>query len=91
MTDSEPINSRIIEKIEPTILDRVNQGGVGKTICPSEVSRQIDPEDWRLLMPHVRQVAAELAVWGSVVVTRGGKLVDPLNAGGPIRIGLPTV
>lgn len=61
------------------------------TICPSEVARALAPADdeWRGLMPQVRQVAEGLAKAGRLVVTRGGQAVDATHAGGPIRLGRP--
>ena len=63
----------------------------GATVCPSEVARALAGADgpWRTLMPDVRSAAAELAREGRLSVTRGGKEVDALSAGGPIRLGRP--
>jgi hypothetical protein len=58
----------------------------GKTVCPSEVARALDPEGFRALMPEVREVAARLASRGLVVVTQRGAEVDARTARGPIRI-----
>ncbi len=55
--------------------------GPNKSFCPSEVARILS-EDWRLLMPDVRRVAADLAL----IATQKGTRVDPLTARGPIRL-----
>ena len=73
--------------IETEMLSLLSRRGTGKTICPSEVARRVSPDDWRSLMPRVREVAAKLQRTGRVVVTQRGTLVDPLSAKGPIRIG----
>lgn len=62
--------------------------GADKTICPSDVARALAAE-WRPLMPRVREVAADLAARGEIVVTQRGTPVDALAANGPIRLGLP--
>lgn len=58
----------------------------GASICPSEVARALAPEDWRPLMPGVREVAARLATRGEVMVTQKGEPVEALAVRGPIRI-----
>lgn len=73
--------------IETLILTLVEQRGPGKTICPSEVARAIDPEDWRPLMAAVRAVAASMAADGRVQVTQRGEVVDINTARGPVRLG----
>jgi hypothetical protein len=71
--------------IRQHILAKVQQRGLDKTICPSEVARDLGGEEWRSLMPIVRQVGAELMDEGAIVVLQRGQLVHPLLAKGPIR------
>ncbi len=73
--------------IEAEIANLVALRGAGKTICPSEVARAL-AEDWRPLMPDVREVAADMAKRGVLSVTQEGAQVDALKARGPIRLGL---
>jgi hypothetical protein len=54
----------------------------GRSFCPSEVARAL-AEDWRPLMPRVREVAASRP-W--LVASQRGDVVDPLSARGPIRL-----
>lgn len=61
----------------------------GKTICPSEAARLIDPVEWRGQMETVRSAAARLADKGRLVVTQRGRAVDPRSAKGPVRLRLP--
>jgi len=75
------------DRIERAILELVESRGPGKTICPSEVARWLEDDEWRELMEDVRRAAGRLQARGEVVVTRGGKRVDPWNPGGPNRIG----
>lgn len=52
-----------------------------KTFCPSEAARRV-AEDWRPLMPLVREVARDM----DLRATQGGDEVDPVTARGPIRL-----
>lgn len=70
------------------ILELCHRRGNDRTICPSEVARTAGEEDWRLLMPAVRDAAASLADAGEIEVTQRGRRVDPRAARGPIRLGL---
>ena len=58
----------------------------GKTICPSDVARVVGGERWRAAMPAVREVAAELADAGQVVVTQRGEPVSLQSVRGPVRL-----
>jgi len=69
--------------IAAALMELALQRGPGKTFCPSEVARGLS-DDWRPLMPEVRRVAATLPL----KATQNGEWVDPLNAKGPIRLGL---
>ena len=78
------------ERIEAEIERRVAERGPDKTICPSEVARALaGDEDFRPLMPHVREAAAELADRSEIAVTQHDERVDARTARGPIRLGLP--
>ena len=71
-------------EIAKVLMDLAYERGAGKTFCPSEAARKLDPVNWRALMSDVRRVAAETAL----VATQKGKVVDPACARGPIRLGL---
>lgn len=73
------------DMIRECILKQVQQRGPDKSICPSEVAREVGGETWRSLMPLVREVGADLAQSGAIVVTQKGVPVDPRTAKGPIR------
>jgi hypothetical protein len=72
--------------LESTILDLLARRGPGKTICPSEAARSVDPLHWESLMQQTREAAARLAAQGVIRITQRGKVVDPLQAKGPIRL-----
>jgi len=75
------------QRIRSTILNLCKKRGPEKTICPSEVARNLFPSDWRRHMDEVRREARTLAARGDILITRGSNLLDP-NApfGGPIRL-----
>ncbi len=59
------------------------------SICPSDVAREVSPDNWRPLMEPVRRAARRLVDRGEVEITQAGSVVDPSTAKGPIRIRLP--
>ncbi len=75
--------------IADEILRQVTARGPGKSICPSEVARALDPEGWRTLLGPVRQAAAALAREGRIAILRKGKPVAPAEMRGVIRLALP--
>lgn len=65
----------------------------GATICPSEAARAVaadagDPSEaaWRELMEPARRAARRLVHAGQVEITQKGRVVDPSDARGPIRV-----
>ncbi|WP_461451461.1 DUF3253 domain-containing protein [Mucilaginibacter sp.] len=72
--------------IAETILSMAAERGPLKTICPSDVSRQMFPEDWRKHMDDVRMEAIVLHKAGKVSITQKGIPVDTDHIKGPIRI-----
>jgi hypothetical protein len=76
------------ERIEACVVEMVQARGPDKTICPSEVARRLaGDEDFRPLMPHVREAAAALAERDEIAVTQKGRAVDARTVKGPIRLG----
>ena len=80
---SKPLGSPFLNEL---ILALSGKRGPTKSICPSEVARLARPNDWRRLMPQVREAANALAAQGSVLILQGGRRVDPTAVTGPIRI-----
>lgn len=75
------------KQIENAIMELLGERGPGKTICPSDVARRLEPEDWRPLMPKVREAADGLRERKLVQVTQKGKAIaSAQEAKGPIRI-----
>ena len=76
------------DALRRAILNAAGERGPQKSICPSEVARDLGGATWRALMPAVREAAADLVDEGCVRVTRGGCDVDARNPGGPVRIAI---
>ena len=72
--------------LEQAILALLAVRGRGKTICPSEAARSVAPEAWEPLMDRTRQAARRLVAAGKIVMTQGGRVVDPSRARGAIRL-----
>ncbi len=86
---SDPDTEHLQATARAAILDLAQARGAGKTLCPSEAARRIDPENWRRHMTLVRRTAAGLADEGLIQVFRKGKPVDIREVKGVIRLGLP--
>ncbi|WKN45386.1 DUF3253 domain-containing protein [Tunicatimonas pelagia] len=75
------------KRIKSLILQMTDERRHDKTICPSEVARKILDNDWRTLMPIVRDIADQLAADGQIIITQKGKRIDSAKeAIGPIRL-----
>jgi len=74
------------QALESAILDLLQQRGPGKTICPSDAARQVDPDRWRNLLEKTREAARRLVARGDIVITQRGRIVDPENTKGAIRL-----
>lgn len=77
------------DPIEDVIFQLLAERDAGKSICPSEVARRLEPEGWRRLMPHVRATSVGLMRQGRLVILKKGKPVDPDAFKGVIRLRLP--
>lgn len=77
------------ETIEASILRLTEARGAGKSICPSEVAKDVDPENWNRQMRAVRAAAVGLARNGRIVILRKGKPVDPDDFRGVYRLSVP--
>lgn len=87
------MNNDVLETTEARIADTLVQmarsRADGRTFCPSDAARRLDPADWRPLLPEVRRIAARLQRDGLIAVTQKGRAVDAMSASGPIRLGRP--
>ena len=77
------------DPIESAIFDRLAALPPGKSICPSEVARELQPEQWQRMLPKVRAVAVGLMRQGRLVILKKGKPVNPDAFKGVVRLRLP--
>ncbi len=73
-------------QLEQVITELLGARRSGATICPSDAARAVSSEGWRELMEPARRAARRMVADGQVVITQGGRVVDPSTASGPIRI-----
>lgn len=76
-------------EIRAQILAQTGERGPDKSICPSEVAREVassEGEDWRRHLTAVRQEAVRLAQAGKIEILRKGKPVEPGDVRGVIRL-----
>lgn len=76
------------ENLEVMIMDLLMIRGRTKSICPSEVARQIDNENFKEYMEDIRCAARRLVLKEKIEITQKNKLVESLNFKGPIRLRL---
>lgn len=75
-----------MEVLRTAILDFCNRRK-GKSFCPSEVVRQMFPEDWELFMSDIQEAMMIMYRDGLIQVTHNGIPVDPgQKPKGPVRI-----
>jgi hypothetical protein len=72
--------------IAQTIIDMATERGSDKSICPSDVARNLFAPNWRKYMDEVRAAAVELQLQGKVAITQKNQPVDVDHIKGPIRI-----
>jgi hypothetical protein len=86
----ERVQGEQMGAFEAKILDLLECGDAGKTVCPSEVARAMagsdERSDWEPLMELTRAAARRLVEAGQIVITQRGQVVDPARAEGPIRL-----
>jgi hypothetical protein len=78
--------------LEAAILQLLTERGRDKTICPSEAAKLVGGKDtrrdWEGLMEPARAAARRLVAAGKIVITQGGRVIDPSTAKGAIRLKL---
>ena len=75
--------------LEEAIVALLRRRSPGASICPSEVARAVARDnDWRSLMEPARRAARRLANRRVIEITQSGRVVDPCECRGPIRLRL---
>ena len=72
--------------IRSRIMALLSAHGPDRSATPTDVARELDPENWRRYLKPVRHAAADLARAGQIEILRKGKRVDPDNVRGVIRL-----
>lgn len=80
------IVSSTVCPVTETIINLAAARGITKTICPSEVARQLWPGEWRKHMPEVREAAFILREKGYIRILQKGTEILEDEIKGPIRI-----
>ena len=73
-------------RLETSIIDLLAGAGRSATIEPADAARAVGGAAWRPLVEPARDAARRLVATGDVVITQGGRIVDPATVTGPIRI-----
>ena len=77
-----------IKQIEDQILLLLKERSIESSICPSDAARALS-DNWRDLMPMVRECADKLVKSEQIVITqKGRKIPSAVDAKGPIRLKL---
>ena len=76
------------QEIENRILSFTKKRGPNKSVCPSEVTKDLFSDVWRDHVDDVRNVAGELQNKRLIKITQGGKEVRLDKAKGPIRFSI---
>lgn len=73
--------------LEGLVISLLSHRAADASMCPSEVARAAEPEEWRALMPAVRAAAAGLAAADVIEVTQRGVVIPPdVSSRGPVRL-----
>lgn len=91
-TSTSPTDPNTTALIRSTILSILSKRQLNGTCCPSEISRQCFPDDWRDWMQPTRDVALTMMKEGVLEITQKGKPIDLLKPIiGPCRLRLKIV
>lgn len=74
--------------LEEEIIKLLIERGRTKSICPSEIARLIDPDDFKKHMEDIRCAGRRLVLQDKILITQKNKEVDSLNFKGPVRFKL---
>lgn len=76
------------QKIRSRILTFTKKRGPDKSVCPSEVTRDLFSDVWRDHLDEVKDVAGKMQNEKMIRITQKGKDVPIDKAKGPIRLSL---
>ena len=78
------------DPIEAAIFEKLAKLGPGKSIEPADAAKALQPEQWQRMLPKVKATALGLMRQGRLTITKKGKVIDPAQMKGVIRLRLPT-
>lgn len=64
------------------------KSGPSKSVCPSEVARDLFAETWRSYLDEVNMAAVKLNKEGKIKATQKGKEVNLDSSKGPVRLSI---
>ena len=76
------------QEIKNRILAFTKKRGPDKSVCPSEVTKDLFTDVWRDHVDDVRTVAGELQNQRLIKITQKGKEISLNDAKGPIRLSI---
>ena len=74
------------ETVYITILQMCAAAGLDGNVRPEDVAMEIQREDWQSILKRVRLFAKQLAQSGDIVILRKGKVANPDDVKGMIRL-----
>ena len=72
-------------ELQAAILAVLDDPAAGKSLSPQEVAMRLAADEWRGLLPTLKQAGAQLASSGQLQILRKGKPVAPEAARGVLR------
>lgn len=76
------------QEIRNRILTFTKKKGPDRSICPSEVTRDLFTDVWKNHLDDVKHVAGELQNENLIKVTQNGRDIRIDEASGPIRLSI---
>lgn len=75
------------QKIKEAHIRFAEDRGFDKTYCPSEIARELFPENWREMMDEVREIGDQLVMTGKLEILQKGTVQEQPSTKlkGPIR------
>lgn len=73
-------------RVEEVLFGQLVTAGLEGNIRPEDVARELYPEEWQTLLKRVRLMAKQQAIAGNLVILRKGKVADPTDFKGLIRL-----
>ena len=74
------------ETVYITILQMCAAAGLDGNVRPEDVAMEIQRDDWQSILKRVRLFGKQLAQSGDIVILRKGKIANPDDVKGMIRL-----